>query len=89
MKTQVDAIYEDGVLKPLTMLDLPEHAKVHVIVSSESAEQVRLLPSWPRSVPAELELADPTIDRDEVLAAMAKIPGSIVEELRRERQGRL
>ena len=89
MPTQIDAIYEDGVLKPLSRLDFPEHAKVKVIVSRTGTEPIRPLPDWLRSMPADLELADPTIDRAEVLDAMAKIPGSIVDELRRKREGRL
>lgn len=39
MSRTIDAIYEDGVLKPLEPLDLPEHAKTRVTIE-ESAEAV-------------------------------------------------
>lgn len=32
MSTAVEAIYEDGLLRPLTPLPLPEHARVRVSV---------------------------------------------------------
>lgn len=38
MKTiDVDAVYENGVLRPSRPLELEEKAKVHVIIESESA----------------------------------------------------
>jgi predicted DNA-binding antitoxin AbrB/MazE fold protein len=89
MQTQIDAIYEDGVFKPLAKLDLPEHARVQLILKGNGEPDARPLPDWPRSIPADLYLADPTIDRTEVQAALARIPGSIVDELRRQREGRL
>lgn len=87
MQEQIDAVFEGGVLKPLGKLNLPEHAMVHLFVTSPSERQ-RPLSEWPRSQPANLELADPAIDRAEVLAATAKIPESVVDELRRDREGR-
>ena len=88
MQTTIDAIFEDGVLKPLVKLDLPEHAKVRLILKCNGEADSRLLPDWPRSIPADLHLADLTIDRSEVEAALAKIPCSVVDELRRQREGR-
>lgn len=34
MEITVQAVYEDGVLKPRTRLDLPDHAEVRVIICS-------------------------------------------------------
>jgi len=34
----INAIYEEGVLKPLQPLDIQEHAKVRVIIESEMSE---------------------------------------------------
>jgi predicted DNA-binding antitoxin AbrB/MazE fold protein len=36
MAITVEAVYEDGVLKPVQPLPFPEHAKVQVTVSSPS-----------------------------------------------------
>ena len=38
----IDAIYEEGVLKPLEPLDIQEHAKVRVIIESKMPESQRL-----------------------------------------------
>lgn len=84
----IDAIFENGVFRPLSPLQLPENAKVRLSIADEHAPQ-QPLPDWPRSVPTGLELADPDIDRAAVLAAMSKISESVVDELRREREGRL
>ncbi len=89
MQTQVDAIFENGVLRPLSPLELPEKAKVRLSITGEAVPPKQLLPDWPRSAPANPELADPTIDHADVLAAMSKISESVVDELRREREGRL
>ena len=35
---QVEAIYKDNVLKPLTKLDLPEETKVHIILKGSFSE---------------------------------------------------
>ncbi len=40
MTTVVDAVYEQGWLKPLTPLVLPEHARVQVTVTSEISDDV-------------------------------------------------
>ncbi len=89
---KIDAIFKDGVLKPLEKLDLPEQSRVHLVLHAinTDAPADRPLPGWPRYTPADLdEIADQIVDRARVEAALAKIPGSMVEELRRERQGRL
>lgn len=38
----VNAIYEEGVLKPLEPLDIQEHTKVRVIIESKMPESQRL-----------------------------------------------
>jgi predicted DNA-binding antitoxin AbrB/MazE fold protein len=39
MTTSVEAVYENGVLRPLTPLALPEGQRVQVFVASEEAVQ--------------------------------------------------
>jgi predicted DNA-binding antitoxin AbrB/MazE fold protein len=88
MHRQVDAIYEDGVLKPLTKLELPEHSRVQLTVQANDQREARLLPEWPRHRPADMHLANPVVNRAAVLAELAKISGSVVEEFRQQREGR-
>jgi predicted DNA-binding antitoxin AbrB/MazE fold protein len=40
MTIDVDAVYEDGVLKPERPLQLEEKAKVHVIIEVKAAPRV-------------------------------------------------
>ncbi len=35
MTKTVEAIYENGVLKPMTLLNIPEHKKVNLIIEDE------------------------------------------------------
>lgn len=42
MRTTVEAIYEDGILRPLKALDLPEHCSVRLWVETgEDAREAR------------------------------------------------
>ncbi len=40
MSRTIEAIYEDGVLKPLEPLGLPEHARTRVTVEEEAGQEV-------------------------------------------------
>ena len=80
MSRSLQAIYEKGVLRPLEPLALREHQEVTVTVSDESdgLDDVAFL--------RYLEThADDSVTLHEVRAALAKIPGSLVEDFRRER----
>lgn len=44
MPKAVEAIYEDGVLKPLKKLDIEEHQRVHVIITIPKIETSKGLP---------------------------------------------
>jgi predicted DNA-binding antitoxin AbrB/MazE fold protein len=90
MPLQVDAVYENGVLRPLQPLDLKEHE--HVIVSV-----VQTMPTRSRShldveyiekIKRELQDAEPAPGLDEVRARLAKIPGSMAAEIISERGDR-
>jgi predicted DNA-binding antitoxin AbrB/MazE fold protein len=39
MTTSVDAIYENGILRPLAPLGLPEGQRVHVVVAADEPGQ--------------------------------------------------
>jgi predicted DNA-binding antitoxin AbrB/MazE fold protein len=77
------AIFENGVFRPLEPVDCPEHEKVDVI--------------WRRGRVAEDDLVDPDCERycrkvghkakpiEEVRQSLAKIPGSLSDFVRMER----
>ena len=46
MSMAVDAIFENGVLKPLNPLGLAEQQKVHLIVETNTAAPAKAQPRW-------------------------------------------
>lgn len=48
MTKQVEAIYEDGMLRPLEILPLEEHQHVKVTVSSLSDDPLASMVDWSR-----------------------------------------
>ena len=89
MSMQVEAVYEDGVLKPLQPLDLTEHE--HVVVS---VTKVSPTPGPPLDIEflerlrTELRDAGPAPGLDEVRRRLAKIPGSMTDDFIAERGDR-
>jgi predicted DNA-binding antitoxin AbrB/MazE fold protein len=78
----VPAIFEAGMLRPLAPLDLDEHERVEVaIVRAADAADDNYLPN----IVAD---ADSSVTLDQVHSALAKIPGSLVEDFSRERDER-
>jgi predicted DNA-binding antitoxin AbrB/MazE fold protein len=89
MPIQVDAIYENGVLRPLKPLDLREHERVVVSVE-KAAEPGRsnLAIEYIEKINSELQDAEPAPAIDEVRRRLAKIPGSMAAEIVAERGDR-
>jgi predicted DNA-binding antitoxin AbrB/MazE fold protein len=80
----LQAIYEKGVLRPLEPLALKEHQQVQVTVTDEDEadwEDTAFLRHFESQ-------ADDSITIEQVRTALAKIPGSMVEDFRRERDER-
>ncbi len=81
MTQRVDAIYEDGLLRPLRPLDLPDRERVSVTV--ESAVDDKWLDhdvtEWAR------QEGDPTISLDDVRRRLAGIDGSLSDLVIAER----
>jgi predicted DNA-binding antitoxin AbrB/MazE fold protein len=75
MTQRVDAIYEDGLLRPLGPLDLPDRERVSVTV--ESAVDDKWLDhdvlQWAR------QEGDPTISLDDVRRRLSVTNGSLSE----------
>jgi predicted DNA-binding antitoxin AbrB/MazE fold protein len=82
MKKSVEAIYENGVFRPLEPVDLPEHQRVQVTVADEDDWLDRDYIQWAANQVQE------TVSLDAVRKALAKIPGSLTADFIAEREDR-
>jgi len=82
MNQSLQAVYEGGVLRPLEPLTLKEHQRVTVTVSDPN-ESEWVDTAFLRHLETQ---ADDSVSIEEVRAALAKIPGSMTEDFRRERE---
>lgn len=83
MKQQIDAIYENGLLRPLEPLVLAEREQVRLTVETSAAESEDWLDH--DAVAWATKEGDPTIKLDEVRAKLASLPGSLSETITAER----
>lgn len=83
MLLQVEAVYEDGVLRPLQPLDLREHE--HVVVSIVKAAPVpdrsRLDVQYIERVRKEVAGGEAAPGLEEVRRQLSKIPGSMADDI--------
>jgi predicted DNA-binding antitoxin AbrB/MazE fold protein len=81
----IPAIFEAGKLRPLEPLNLQEHERVElaVIRSGDVAEE-----SDEDYLPDFISEADFSVTLDQVQQALAKIPGSLVDDFAQERDER-
>ncbi len=87
MTKSVKAVYENGVLRPLEPMPFKEHELVTVIVSNGQIPADEWLDAdFIRSAEAE---ADDSVTLEAVRLALAKIPGSMGQEIRSERDERV
>jgi len=90
MPLQVDAVYENGVLRPLQPLDLKEHE--HVVVSVVKAElhagRSNLAVEYIEKIKREQQAAEPAPGLEQVRRRLEKIPGSMAAEIVAERGDR-
>lgn len=85
MTRSLQAVYEKGVLRPLEPLPLREHQQVTVTVSDAEEDYC-----WDAAFLHYLETqADESVSLDQVRAALGKIPGSMTEDFRSERDERI
>jgi len=83
---RVDAVYENGVLRPLQPLNLREHERVVVSVVQEGAKLADVALDLEFIEKVKAELGDqPAPGLDEVRTRLAKIPGSMAAEIVAER----
>jgi predicted DNA-binding antitoxin AbrB/MazE fold protein len=84
MTRSLQAVYEKGVLRLLEPLPLQEHQQVTVTVSDQVTDV-----GEDSSFLSYLEdEADDSVTIEQVRSALSKIPGSMVEEFRGERDER-
>ena len=86
MAVQVDAVYENGVLRPLQPLDLKEHEHVVVSVVKADAESTgpRLATEYLERLKRELG-NEPAPGLDEVRRRLSKITDSMADVIIAER----
>jgi predicted DNA-binding antitoxin AbrB/MazE fold protein len=86
MSKQIEAIYENGVLRPLEPLDLDEYQRVTITVADEGEGEEDLFdPAFTRWC-AEQSRNAPSLE--EVRQALAKIRGSMADVVISERDER-
>jgi predicted DNA-binding antitoxin AbrB/MazE fold protein len=89
MPFQVDAVYENGVLRPLQPLDLKEHEHVLVsVVKVAATSRSNLAVEYIERIKREIRDAEPAPGIEEVRRRLAKIPGSMAAEVIAERGDR-
>jgi predicted DNA-binding antitoxin AbrB/MazE fold protein len=90
MPMQVEAVYENGVLRPLEPLGLAEHQHVTVTVteSTTSADRTQLDSTFVEKLRKDLQAAPPAPGLEEVRRRLSKIPGSIAADFIAEREDR-
>jgi predicted DNA-binding antitoxin AbrB/MazE fold protein len=82
VKKSVEAIYENGVFRPLEPVDLPEHQRVEVTIAGEDDWLDRDYIQWAASQVQE------SVSLEAVREALAKIPGSLTADFIAEREER-
>ena len=90
MSRQIQAVYENGVLRPLSPLDLAENQVVSVVVSdTQEAGQLsraKLDLDFLEWVRKEAEKLPPPPGMEEIRRRLAKIPGSLTADFFAERE---
>ena len=84
MTQSLRAVFEHGVLRPLEPLSLRENQQVTVTVTDSENGDCRGF-AFLRSIEGE---ADESVSLEHVWACLAKIPGSLADDIRGERDER-
>jgi predicted DNA-binding antitoxin AbrB/MazE fold protein len=87
---QVDAVYENGVLRPVQPLDLREHERVTVeILKTDSDPMTAQLDlECIEDIRRKVQNAGPAPGLEEVRRRLSKIPGSMTQDFIAEREDR-
>lgn len=87
MSRQIEAVYENGLLRPLEPLTLEEHQKVTVIIEDAAKDSAEpwIDHEYHAAVEASVE-PEPTLEA--VRDALSSISGSLSDAVRAERDAR-
>ena len=86
MRKTVPAVYEDGVLRPLEPLDLPDRQRVTVTISEAPDDDDDVIDGEFHRRLDQMDI--PEVSLEEVRDRLAKIPGSLTEDFSAEREER-
>ena len=86
MTRTLQAVYENGVLRPLESLPLREHQRVTVTVSDPTERW--LDQEYVEKVKKDVAESVPAPSLGEIRQALSKIPGNLSDDIRAERDGR-
>jgi predicted DNA-binding antitoxin AbrB/MazE fold protein len=86
MRKQIEAIYENGVLRPLVPLGLEEHQRVTITIAEDGGAEEDLFDPEFTQWCAEQSSNAPSLE--EVRQALSKIRGSMAEVVIAERDER-
>ena len=81
----IPAIFEAGKLRPLEPLDLNEHERVEVAIVRAMETSTDAEDDYQ---PAFIAEADTAVTLEQVHQALAKLPGSLLDDFSREREER-
>lgn len=89
MTRQIEAVYENGVLRPLEPLLLKEHQKVSVTVSDTEDPLAPMIDyAFVESARREIEQAEHIPNLEEVRSILSRSPGSLAADIGDERGDR-
>lgn len=83
---QIHAIYENGVLRPLSPLNLAEHQEVSIVIRGRQDEVEGSDPT--DDMPPIADEGDPDITWEQVHEALSSIPGNLSDDIIRDRDER-
>jgi predicted DNA-binding antitoxin AbrB/MazE fold protein len=85
---QVDAVYENGVLRPVQPLDLTEHELVTVEILKTGSDPIaaQLDLDCIENIRRKVQNAGPAPGLEEVRRRLSKIPGSMTQDFIAERE---
>lgn len=88
MILRVEAVYQDGVLRPLAPLDLMESQRVTLLISETATGPSQLDRDLVDRARAEVAAMQHVPTIEEVRRALSKIPGSLADDVIAEREDR-
>ena len=86
MTKTLQAVYENGVLRPLEPLPLKEHQRVTVTVSDPAERWLDR--EYMEKVKKDAAASVPAPSLEQIRQVLSKIPGKLSDDIRAERENR-